>query len=96
MVKIAVMGHGTVGSGVVEVLMKNHEGIERRAKEEIQVKYILDLRDFPELPYADKFVKDVNIFLNDPEVEIVVECMGGVKPAFDFCMSSLKAGTGTS
>ena len=92
MVKIAVMGHGTVGSGVVEVLMKNHEGIERRAKEEIQVKYILDLRDFPDLPYADKFVKDVNIILNDPEVEIVVECIGGVKPAFDFCMSCLKAG----
>ena len=92
MVKIAVMGHGVVGSGVVEVLMKNHEGIERRAKEEIEVKYILDLRDFPELPYADKFVKDVNIILNDPEVEIVVECMGGIKPAFDFCMNSLKAG----
>lgn len=92
MVKIAVMGHGVVGSGVVEVLMKNHDGIARRAKEEIEVKYILDLRDFPDLPYADKFVKDINVILQDPEVEIVVECMGGVNPAFDFCMSSLKAG----
>lgn len=92
MVKVAVMGHGVVGSGVVEVLMKNHNGIERRAKEGIEVKYILDLRDFPELPYADKFVKDINVILEDPEVEVVVECMGGVNPAFDFCMSSLKAG----
>lgn len=92
MVKIAVMGHGVVGSGVVEVLTKNSNGIERRAKEGIEVKYILDLRDFPELPYADKFVKDINVILNDPEVEIVVECMGGVNPAFDFCMNSLKAG----
>ncbi len=92
MVKIAVMGHGVVGSGVVEVLTKNHEGIERRAKEGIEVKYILDLRDFPELPYADRFVKDIDVILGDPEVEIVVECMGGVNPAFDFCMGSLKAG----
>ncbi len=92
MVKIAVLGHGVVGSGVVEVLMKNHEGIARRAKEEIEVKYILDLRDFPDVPYADLFVKDFSVIENDPEVEIVVECMGGVKPAFDFCMRSLKAG----
>ena len=92
MVKIAVLGHGVVGSGVVEVLMKNHEGIARRAKEEIEVKYILDLRDFPDLPYSDKFVKDFSVIEKDPEVEIVVECMGGVNPAFDFCMRSLKAG----
>ena len=92
MVKIAVLGHGVVGSGVVEVLMKNHEGIAHRAKEEIEVKYILDLRDFPDLPYADKFVKDFSVIEKDPEVEIVVECMGGVNPAFDFCMRSLKAG----
>ncbi len=92
MVKIAVMGHGTVGSGVVEVLAKNSEGIERRAKEKIEIKYILDLRDFPDLSYSDKFVKDVNIIINDPEVEIVVECMGGLHPSFDFCMSCLKAG----
>lgn len=92
MVKIAIMGHGVVGSGVVEVLMNNHKGISRRAKEDIEVKYILDLRDFPDLSYSDKFIKDINIILNDPEIEIVVECMGGVNPAFDFCMSSLKAG----
>lgn len=92
MVKVAVMGHGVVGSGVVEVLMKNRDGIAKRAKEEIEVKYILDLRDFPDLPYADRFVKDVNVIIDDPEVEIVVECMGGVKPAFDFCMNCLKAG----
>ena len=71
MVKIAVMGHGVVGSGVVEVLMKNHEGIEQRAKEEIQVKYILDLRDFPDLPYADKFVKDINIDVSNNSEEVL-------------------------
>lgn len=63
---IAVMGHGVVGSGVLEVLTEHSESIARRAKEEIQVKYILDLRDFPDLPYADRFTKDFDLILNDP------------------------------
>lgn len=92
MISIAVIGHGVVGSGVVEVLDRNRSGIANRAKEEIEVKYILDLRDFPELPYADKFVKDFSVIENDPDVRVVVECIGGINPAFDFIKRSLLAG----
>ena len=66
MAKIAVMGYGVVGSGVVEVLHKNHDSIAKKAKEEISVKYILDLRDFPEDPNRDLFIKDFSIIENDP------------------------------
>jgi len=92
MINIAVLGHGVVGSGVVEVLDKNREGICSRAKETIQVKYVLDLRDFPELPYADKFVKDFSIIENDEDVRIVVECIGGLHPAYEFVRRALEAG----
>ena len=67
MISIAVLGYGTVGSGVVEVIEKNKDVIDKRAGEEIRVKYILDLRDFPGDPYADRVVHDVNIILQDPE-----------------------------
>ncbi len=92
MVSIAVMGHGTVGSGVLEVFNKNHDSIVKRAGTDIQVKYILDLRDFADLPYHDKFVKDFSLIENDPEIKVVVETMGGLKPAFDFVSRCLKAG----
>lgn len=92
MVQIAVLGHGVVGSGVVEVLSKNHDGITRRAKEDIEVKYVLDLRDFPDLPYADKFVKDFSVIEQDEDVRIVVECIGGVNIAYDFVKRALLAG----
>ena len=78
MADIAVLGHGVVGSGVLEVLLTHRESITRRAKEEIRVKHILDLRDFPQLPYAGLFTKDFNQILQDPDVKIVVECMGGL------------------
>lgn len=75
---VAVMGYGTVGSGVVEVFNKNHESIVKRSTQSaLEIRYILDLRDFPGDPNADKFIKDFNIILNDPEVKIVVETMGG-------------------
>ena len=61
MVNIAIMGHGFIGSGVVEVLTKNHDHIAAKAKEEINIKYILDIRDFDDLPYSDKFIKDFSI-----------------------------------
>lgn len=90
---IAVMGYGTVGSGVVEVFLKNHDSIVKRSTQsELELKYILDLRDFPDDPNKDKFVKDFNIILNDDEVKIVVETMGGLHPAFEFVSSLLKAG----
>lgn len=90
--KIAVMGYGTIGSGVVEVLEVNKDLITERAGEPVEVKYILDLRDFPGDPYEKCIVHDVNTIVNDPEIGIVVEAMGGVEPAYTFVKSMLLAG----
>lgn len=92
MVQIAVMGYGVVGSGVVEVLTTHTEHIAKRAKEEIEIKYILDLRDFPDSPFADKFTKSFDDIVNDPEVRVVVEVMGGLHPAFEYTMRCMEAG----
>ena len=93
MTKVAILGFGTVGSGVAEVLSKNSRGIARRSGGEIQVKYILDVRDFPDSPFKDCFVKDFSIIENDPEVDVVVETIGGAKVALEFTTRALKAGT---
>ena len=90
--KIAVLGYGTVGSGVVEVLERNHEIISQRAGKPIEVKYVLDLRDFPGQKIQEKIVHDYDVILNDEEVEIVVEVMGGVEPANTFVKKALLAG----
>ena len=82
MAKIAIMGFGTVGSGVLEVLRRNAAAIQRRAGEPVEVKYILDIRDFSAHPDAKLFVKDLDVILADPEVKAVVETIGGTKPAF--------------
>lgn len=92
MAKIAVLGYGVVGSGTVEVFYKNKQNLEKKAGEPLDIKYILDLRDFPDSPYADKFVKDFNIILNDPEITVVTEVIGGINPSYDFVKSSLLAG----
>ena len=92
MTKVAILGFGTVGSGVAEVLSKNSQGIARRCGGEIQVKYILDVRDFPDSPFKDCFVKDFSIIENDPEVDVVVETIGGAKVALEFTTRALKAG----
>ena len=92
MINVAVLGYGTVGSGVVEVLENNKEEITKKSGEELNVKYILDLRDFPGDPYEDKVVHDYNIILNDPEVTIICETMGGVNPAYDFSKNALLKG----
>ena len=92
MVEIAVMGYGVVGSGVVEVLHNHAANIARRAKEEIRVKRILDLRDFPESPFADRFTKSFDDILNDPDIRVVVEVMGGLNPAFDYVKRCLLSG----
>mgnify|MGYP004455391735 FL=1 len=92
MIKIAILGYGTIGSGVVEVLNTNRESIAKRAGDEIEVKYILDLRDFPGDPMADKVVHDYDIIANDEEVQVVVEAMGGVEPAYTFVKRALMAG----
>ena len=90
---VAVMGFGTVGSGVAELLDKNHDSIVKKSMQDsLELKYILDIREFPDSPYKDKLIKDFNIILNDPEVKIVVETMGGVTFAYDFVKKLLLAG----
>ena len=90
--KIAVMGYGTIGSGVVDVLRINEDKITERAGEEIEVKYILDLRDFPGDPMENAIVHDYQVIVNDPEIGVVVETMGGVEPAYTFVKAMLEAG----
>ena len=92
MINIAVLGYGTVGSGVVEVINTNHESINQRAGEELRIKYVLDLRDFPGDPVQEVLVHDYETIVNDPEVDIVVEVMGGIEPAYTFVKRALLAG----
>ena len=92
MAKVAVLGYGTVGSGIVEVIKTNQELINKRAGVEIDVKYILDLRDFPGDPYEDMIVHDVDVIMNDPEVDIVCEAMGGIGAAYAFTKTALSKG----
>ena len=82
MVKVAILGFGVVGSGVAEVLSGNGAGIQKKADELIEVKYILDVRDFPDSPFAKHFVKDFSVIEHDPEVNVVVETIGGVRIMF--------------
>ncbi len=92
MVNVAILGFGTVGSGVAEVLTKNGGLIDQRVDDLVRLKYILDVRDFPDSPYADCFVKDFSVIEQDPEVDIVVETIGGATIALDFTTRALKAG----
>ena len=92
MVKVAVFGYGTVGSGVVEVLEKNKDMVSKKAGEEIEVAYILDLREFPGDPYEAKVVHDANVILEDPEVKIVCETMGGTTFAYNYTKAALEKG----
>lgn len=92
MVNIAVLGYGTVGSGVVEVINTNGKGINQRVGDEIQVKYVLDLKDFPGDPVQEKIVHDFETIIQDEDVKIVVEVMGGIEPAYTFVKRSLLAG----
>ena len=92
MAEIAVLGHGVVGSGVLEVLLTHKDSIAKRGKEEIHVKPLLDLREFPQLPYNGLFTKDFQEILDDPEIKIVVEVMGGLEPAFSYTKACLEKG----
>lgn len=92
MIKAAIMGYGTIGSGVMEVLNINQNGIAKRVGEGIEVKYILDLWDFPGDPIQEKIVHDYKTIVEDAEVKIVVETMGGVEPAYTFVKAMLEAG----
>lgn len=92
MIHVAVLGYGTVGSGVVEVIETNKKDINKRAGTELNIKYILDLREFPGDPYESKVIHDYDIILNDPEVMVICETMGGINPAYDFSKRALLAG----
>ena len=92
MIKVAIMGFGTIGSGVAEVLDINRKSIAARVGEEVELKYVLDLRDFEGDPIQDKIVHDYKVIAEDPEVAIVVETMGGVEPAYTFVKTMLEAG----
>lgn len=92
MINVAIMGHGVVGSGVAEILINHSDRIAEKAHTEVNVTYILDLRDFPDLSYSEKFIKDFNTILNDDSVKVVVEVMGGINPAYDFVKSCLLKG----
>ncbi len=96
MSKIAVLGYGVVGSGVVELFYKNRESILKKAGKDADIKYILDIRDFSGSPYSEKFTKDINDIVNDDEVTIVAECMGGATFAYDFVKACLMKGKSVS
>lgn len=92
MAKVAIMGHGVVGSGVAELLLHHADTIVQRAGAQLDVAYILDLRAFPDLDYADRFVTDFAPIASDPSVTIVVETMGGLHPAYEYVSRALAAG----
>ena len=92
MIKVAVLGYGTVGSGVVEVIDRNNDIVSANSGDKVEVKYILDLRDFPGDPNESKLVHDVDVIMNDPEVSIICETMGGVGAAYQFTKTALEKG----
>ena len=90
--KLAIMGFGTIGSGVAAIVEQNAALIERRIGAPLEVKYVLDLREFPGTSVEHKVVHDIDIIVNDPEIDVVVETMGGVEPACTFVKKALNAG----
>ncbi|MBE6698931.1 MAG: homoserine dehydrogenase [Ruminococcaceae bacterium] len=92
MLQIALLGFGVVGNGTAEVILQNQKQIAAYCGDEVNIKYILDLRDFPEHPLGNRVVHDIKIILDDPEVTLVAEMMGGSHPAYDFTCAALKAG----
>lgn len=92
MAKVAIMGYGTVGSGVYDIIKMNSEKLAKNAGEAIELKYILDIRDFDDHPESFLFTKDVNDIINDNEVSVVAEVMGGLHPAYEFTKQLLEAG----
>ena len=92
MVNVAILGFGTVGSGVAEVLTGHESSIASKVDELVRLKYILDVREMPDSPFADRFVKDFSVIEQDPEVDIVVETIGGATVALDFTRRAPQAG----
>lgn len=92
MIYTAILGHGTVGSGVAEILINHNKLVSEKIRDSISVKYILELRDFSSLPYGDKFTKDFETIVGDADIKIVAEVMGGIHPAYEFVKRCLEAG----
>ena len=92
MINVAILGFGVVGGGVADLLTNNSDCVSRLGGDEINIKYLLDLRDFPDSPFADRVVHDFDIILSDPEVSCVIEVMGGSHPAYEYTVAALKAG----
>ena len=92
MINVAILGYGTVGSGVYEVINTNNDIVSKKAGDKVNIKYVLDLREFPGDPVMDVLVHDYDVILNDPEVEVVAEVMGGVEPAYTFVKAALMKG----
>lgn len=92
MINVAILGFGVVGSGVGEVIVMNNDKLAAALGDSIEVKYIFDKREFPGTVWQDKVVHDIDVIMNDPEVSVVVECMGGAHPAYDFSADALKKG----
>ena len=92
MYNIAILGFGTVGNGAYEVLTQNADLIESKVGERVNIKYILDLREFNDLEYSNKFIKDFEIIVNDEDIKIVVEVMGGIHPAYEYVKACLESG----
>lgn len=92
MIQIAIMGYGVVGSGVAEVIATHKDSLKKRANKDMEIKYILDIREFPDSPFADKFTKSFDDILNDDDVKIVIEVMGGLKPAYEYVKACLENG----
>ena len=92
MAAVAVLGYGTVGSGVVKILTENKTHVDRRAGEELELKYVLDLREFPGDPVEKVLVHDFDTIVNDPEVRVIAEAMGRIEPAYTFAKKALEKG----
>jgi homoserine dehydrogenase len=92
MTNIAILGFGVVGGGVADLITKNYKEVTQLGGDDINIKYILDLRDFPDSPFGDKIVHDVGVIINDSEVDTVIEVMGGSHPAYEFTVAALKSG----
>ena len=92
MINIAILGFGVVGGGVADLITKNNAEVRRLGGDEINIKYVLDLRDFPDSPFGDRVIHDFSVIEKDPEVDCVIEVMGGSHPAYEYTVAALKAG----
>ena len=92
MTNIAILGFGVVGSGVAKLITDNKNEVTKLGGDDINIKYVLDLRDFPDSPFADRVIHDYSAIVNDPDVSVVIEVMGGSHPAYEYTVAALKAG----